>query len=129
MQYPSYNVSDCPLFHHFTDLYFHYSVQLFSHCHQLLSYVFSNENSFMQVSTLGENSHKASLSWLAYQVPPDTESSVSQPAPEVIPLQITCLYFASLSGCSLYCLCWAFSLYLPPLGNLLWSLLAGCAVL
>ena len=39
-------------FHHFTDLYFH--CKLFCYCHQLLSYVFSNENSIMQYLNLGK---------------------------------------------------------------------------
>ena len=48
MQNPSYNVFDSLL----ADLYFHW--KLFCYCHQLLSYVFSNENSIMQYLNLGK---------------------------------------------------------------------------
>ena len=95
-------ILQCLWFTIFTELYFHW--KLFCYCHQLLSYVFSFNNSSVQYHLILGKAvlrppFQASLSGSTWH---RVCLSVSQPSSEVIPLQIRCLYFASLLGFSPY---------------------------
>ena len=122
MQNPSYNVSDCPLFCHLVlSLFLRlFIVILFLYCHQLLSYVFSLNNSSVQQQTRMIN-----VPWDAACYTRPLYSYLVALWPFASARLFSVFSFSGLFLC--ICLCQAFSVFC-----LLWplcSLLAGNAVL
>ena len=112
MQNPSYNVYDCPLFCHLVlSLFLRlFIVILFSYCHQLLSYIFSLNNSSVQQKTRMIN-----VSWdAACYTRPLYSYLVVLPD---LPLLGFFSIFASSGLFLCICLCQAFSVFC-----LLWAL-------